>query len=184
MLGAAALVFWALIPQEYKGEIQSISDTEDNTRLDRIYSWTRGWEMFVDNPVFGVGVGNYPWRVAEYEILSGSNYGQRKMLGGRAAHSLYFTLLPETGSAGTLVVLGLLVGFFKNVRRRPEFQDIPESREWHFLDGARRAIQVSMVGFLVTAIFISVLYYPQMWYLIGLGLVFSAMYSKFASDKG
>jgi len=167
----AAAVFYFSIPDSYKVEILSIEDTKDNTRLERIYSWKRGWEMFVDNPVFGVGVGNYPWRVAEYEIKSGSNYGQRRMLGGRAAHSLYFTLLPETGIAGTLTVVMLIFHFFMRLKTTDERNRSSLYKDSYMIDVAVRAAKVSMIAFLVTAVFISVLYYPQMWYLFGFAFV-------------
>lgn len=166
-----SLIFYVLIPDQYKAEIESIGDTSDNTRLDRLYSWARGWEMYLDNPLLGVGVGNYPWRVSEYELASGSNYGQRRMLGGRAAHSLYFTLLPETGTAGTVVFIILAVRVFRQMRVRPTSKSSVFDKDLATLDAFKRGVAVSMVGFLVTAVFISVLYYPQFWYLVGFSVV-------------
>jgi O-antigen ligase len=184
LVGIASVVFWFLIPADYKAEVQSISNTEDNTRLDRIYSWERGWEMFLDNPILGVGAGNYPWRVHEYELKSGSNFGQRRMLGGRAAHSLYFTLLPELGLAGSIAVLLLLARFFKSARVTLGLMAESGRKETEELRAVLRGVVVGMIGFLVTGIFISVLYYPQMWYLIAMGLVLSRFSMNNSGDCG
>lgn len=174
----ASGIFFLSIPYEYKAEILSINDTEDNTRQDRIYSWERGWEMFLDNPIVGVGVGNYPWRVSEYELSSGANYGQRRMLGGRVAHSLYFTLLPETGIVGTLIVVLLVIRFFRRLGSPRRGDSLHLSDDSLVVGAAARATTASMIGFLATAVFISVLYYPQMWYLFGFAYVISFMNRK------
>lgn len=179
LVGLGAAVFFMAIPAEYKKEIQSISDTEDGTRVERFYSWERGWEMFLDNPVLGVGAGNFPWRFSEYELKSDDYDGTSRLHGGRAAHSLYFTLLPEMGLAGTIVFLLLLIQYFRRlIKKTPPAKIEPDSDQLRFFDAMRRALQVSMVGYLVTAVFISVLYYPQMWYLIGFSMIYERLYNS------
>ena len=64
--------------------------------------------LFFDNPVMGVGQGNYPWHVGEIEEEMGVQW-QTRSLSGRAAHSLYFTLLPELGLIGTLIYFLIVV---------------------------------------------------------------------------
>ena len=54
-----------------------------------------GWEMFLANPIFGVGQAIFPWTIGEY--LGGRTW-QTRSLSGRQAHSLYFTLLPGIGA--------------------------------------------------------------------------------------
>ena len=60
--------FSAFSGKSVLAEFETIDDPNDSTRRDRIDSWSLGWEMFLDNPVFGVGVANYGWRVAEYQM--------------------------------------------------------------------------------------------------------------------
>ena len=97
-------------PQEYWDRISTITDdktTESGTAGQRMFTWGIGWEMFLANPILGVGQGNFAWTIGEY--LGGRTW-QTKSLAGRQAHSLYFTLLPELGLVGVLI-FGSMVYF-------------------------------------------------------------------------
>ena len=90
-------------PSTYWDEIASIQTAtqEGDTGEERIYTWKVGWAMFLDNPILGVGQGNFPFVFREYEIATGNEKGlHERSYAGRAAHSLYFTLLPEWGLVG------------------------------------------------------------------------------------
>lgn len=166
-------IFYVAAPDSYIQEIKSITDPSSATRVDRLYSWGQGWDMFVDNPILGVGSGNFPWRVHEYEVQS-KTYDPFTMrsIGGRVAHSIYFTLLPELGLTGTLVYLSLLVTIFLRLRRimalgNPDHDPPAEVQEQALL---ARAVLVALLGYLVTGVFLSVLYYPHLWYHLGFAL--------------
>lgn len=168
---AAAMIGLFFVSDAYIADMSTISDQNDRTRLDRLYSWSRAWEMFVDNPVLGVGAGNFPWRFPEYELRS-PEYDPHTMRlhGGRQAHSLYFTLFPETGLLGTtiyLAIVGVLMLKLRSVARslRHLRQSLPIAAELYLLTSA---IAASVVGYLVSGVFISVLYYPQLWYTLGI----------------
>jgi len=53
-------VFLSFVPANYINEVQSINDTEDSTRIERLRTWEIGWEMFKANPILGVGAKNSP----------------------------------------------------------------------------------------------------------------------------
>jgi probable O-glycosylation ligase (exosortase A-associated) len=170
IIGVFGLIGLAAVSGQYLAEMRTITDTQDATRQDRLYSWGRGWEMFVDHPLLGVGASNYPWRIVEYEIRSEEYHPDRRRLhGGRVAHSLYFTLLPELGLAGTLLFVSMawimyrrLIRIIRADSRQPAtFASAPE------LPLLARAMVVSMFGLFVSGAFISVLYYPHFWSLIG-----------------
>lgn len=180
------VVGYLMIPESYKKEVASISDTENGTRNDRIYSWKMGWRMFLANPVVGVGANNYPWNVHIYEMQAfGDGTGEIKMHGGRAAHSVYFTLLPELGMVGTLIYLLLLFKSFKELARLAKIDKDLErnSAELINLSLMARAMMVAMATFLVTGTFISVLYYPQLWYLAGFIAILSNVAKKVHVEK-
>jgi O-antigen ligase len=119
----ATPIFLFFVSPSYLHDIKSIQDTTDATRQDRLYSWRRGWEMFLDHPIVGVGAGNYPWNVEEYELKS-SEYDPRKtrLHGGRVAHSLYFTLIPELGTLGVIVYFWILLLIYKNIKKINDFE--------------------------------------------------------------
>jgi O-antigen ligase len=175
------LVIFALIaaPSSYWDRVRSISSeykdiTETGRQYgtggQRIYAWKIGWRIFINNPIVGVGQGNYPWHVGKTEDEMGVQW-QTRSLAGRAAHSLYFTLLPELGLIGTflfasMIVLSLKDLFYirKVLKSQKEKYSGEESKRIHFL---ALALEGSLVGFLASSAFISTLYYPNFWILCG-----------------
>ena len=157
------------LPAGYVDEIRSITNPKGGTRTERIYSWNRGIDLFMKSPVFGVGANQYPWRLPEVEHSKEAiveRNGQRSVA-GRAAHSMYFTLIPETGLVGTGIFLAMAWLAFKRSmawrkRTAPEDQD-------------RRLIALFVLsggaGVMVSGAFISTLYYPWFWFLTALTIV-------------
>lgn len=158
------------IPPSYWKEVASIENPTDSTRLDRFHLWQMGWLMYKDHPLIGVGASNFRYRVYDYELAS-SDYDPEAFVShwGVVCHSLYFTLLSETGTIGTalfalmslLVVLRLLplARLLETARPRD-----PPAIEMALL---AKAMVASMVSFFVCGSFISVLYYPHFWFLLG-----------------
>ena len=194
ILGLFLVVLLALFiivaaPPKYWDEMKTITVIEEGrgTAAGRIYYWERAWDMFLDHPVLGVGPGNYPWNIEKYEPIGG--YRERYH-GGRAAHSMYFTLIAELGLAGCLV-FGIILfadfktlrGIMKNFRRGKRSQLVQDGKEQNeaskiedlekaqarnmmYYDSA--GIYVALCGFLASGMFLSVLYYPHFWILTSL----------------
>ena len=169
-------------PQEYWDRISSITEDktmEEGTAGQRVFIWGIGWEMFLDNPMFGVGQGNFPWAIGEY---MGGRTWQTKSLAGRQAHSLYFTLLPELGLVGVMIFGAMVYVNYRDTRvknlvlptssgvsaRRDEadIQDLQISRATLY----GNAILGGMIGYLATSTFISTLYYPTFWIMMALAV--------------
>jgi O-antigen ligase len=166
---ALALLVSLFAREGYRERIDSIwqEGSSTGTGEDRVYMWKFAWKMFLDNPVIGVGQSNFPVRFSEYE-------GEERLYGvtrtWRAAHSLYFTLLPELGLVGAVIFLRMLYFFWKDIAaiRRSTPQRFKEARGMtpRILSYAH-ALEASLWGFLVSSIFISTLYYPNFWVTIG-----------------
>jgi hypothetical protein len=174
------LVLFALIvaPSSYWDRVQTITSeyeqnkegTSQGTGGQRIYAWKLGWEMFLDNPIIGVGQGNYPWHVGITEDKLGMQW-QTRSLAGRAAHSLYFTLLPELGAIGSLLYIAIIFYVLKDLKyirnasiNRKDVYTAEESKNIYYI---ALTLEGSLVGFLVSSVFISTLYYPNFWILCG-----------------
>jgi len=167
-------------PQEYWDRINTITDDstmETGTAGQRMFTWGIGWEMFLANPIFGVGQANFPWTIGEY--LGGRTW-QTRSLSGRQAHSLYFTLLPELGLVG-VGIFGAMVYFnYQNTRIRmlPRYPSPVGLRgqakmpDMHLVRAASfgNAILGGMIGYLTTSTFISTLYYPTFWIMMALAV--------------
>lgn len=174
-----------LAPESYWDEVKSIADepgNETGTGAERLYSWGRAWEMFLDNPIFGVGPGNFNWNFQQYEPPEGH---RGRHHGGRAAHSLYFTILPELGTAGLILFLLMLKAGWedrRDIARR--IQQFVQSHAKSKITGELQqraddyeqakyfnlAIAAAVVAYLITGTFISVLYYPSFWLLLAFGI--------------
>ncbi len=161
-------------PDRYGQRIKSIQEegTESGTGEDRVYMWKIGWNMFLDNPIVGVGPGNFPVQFRKYEIASGFEEGLHgRSRTWRAAHSLYLTLLPELGIIGTMIFAGMLYSIYKDLRFMRKLGLREYSGGDH--DGINKIVSLSLamagslIGFLVSGAFISVLYYPSFWVLMG-----------------
>ena len=94
---------------------------------------------------------------------------ERRLRVGREAHSLYFTLIPEFGAVGTILYIWMVLSSLKNLRFiRKKMREHHQQSEGdpYFPERIRYltlALEGSLVGFLVSGVFISVLYYPHFW---------------------
>ena len=161
-------VIFPFIPKGYFSEVQTISDTSESTAADRIYMWTRGFEMFLDNPILGVGAGNYNWKIAEYEMKS-DDFGERiRNHGGMVAHSLYFTIIPEYGLVGIIMFGAIFYLIYSRAGKiyKAAVKIKEQDDELFRLGLLARAIRISLIGYLSAGAFISVLYYPHVWFLL------------------
>lgn len=182
-------------PQEYWDRINSITDDstmETGTAGQRMFTWGIGWEIFTANPIFGIGQGNFPWTIGEY---MGGRTWQTKSLAGRQAHSLYFTLLPELGLVGVIIFGSMIYLNYRDTRvsqflpavagnvgqrsDKPLVKDEQVVRATLF----GNAILGGMIGYLTTSAFISTLYYPTFWILMGLAVALRNSTQTYAASQ-
>ncbi len=179
ILAAAALVFYASVPPNYKAEVASIFENkEHDTGEARVFLWRTAWQMWLEHPVVGVGVGNFNWNAGRYQIKAKSGrFASREYVERdwtmAAVHSFYFTILSETGTVGSLLVIGMIYGHFATIWRTRRFiaghpQASPQLRRDTHLYGV--GLAMAMVGFLTAGAFLSVAYYPYLWMLSGLSV--------------
>jgi probable O-glycosylation ligase (exosortase A-associated) len=181
VLGVTVLAF---VPTSYWDEMKTIetSTENDDTGAQRLYLWHMGWQMFLDNPILGVGPTNYQWNNYKYE--DGTQADRGIHIWGKGAHSLYFTLLPELGVTGVAVFVSILViGIRENRRLRrtyKQLQKIGASPELlarlYALTVYSRMNDVAVLGYMVTGAFLSVLYYPYFWLQAGLGVAIARVF--------
>ena len=176
LVGIVLAGFVVLVaPSSYWSEVRSIHEegASKGTGAERVYTWGIGWHMFLDNPVMGVGQGNFPWvfKKYEYEVTRSDEPYHGRSVAGRMAHSIYFTMLPELGLIGTMLFLGMVAGNIKDlnyikkttIQKTDQMGDKFESKCYPLA----LALEGSMIGFLVSGAFISILYYPNFWFSMG-----------------
>jgi O-antigen ligase len=74
----------------------------------RRIEWSKAWEVFLQHPWLGVGLGGYAWHSAWLEAYGGWPKEPESRLFTHC-HNLIFQLLAETGLVGTLLVVGGLL---------------------------------------------------------------------------
>jgi O-antigen ligase len=176
IIGVFAIFALNVAPSYYWERVATISseaqttETQSGTGSQRVYSWKLGWHIFLENPIIGVGQGNYPWTVGEAEEDAGVLWKTRS-ISGRAAHSLYFTLLPELGLIGTLIFVMMIIYSLKDLKfirktslTSKDNMSEEEAKKVYYL---ALALEGSLVAFLTSSVFISTLYYPNFWILCG-----------------
>ena len=173
----AVLFMLVLAPEKYWDEISSSTSDETmgtGTGAARLYTWGIGMDMFYANPIIGIGQSNFPWTFDIYE--AGQKFNDRSF-GGRQAHSAWVTLISELGLVGIVIIGGMLVRCYKDLRLVRKRFAPAESRQKHgqivqagedMRAYLARAMEGSLIGFIVSGVFISILWYPSLWIMMAL----------------
>ncbi|MCI5166719.1 MAG: hypothetical protein D3903_11645, partial [Candidatus Electrothrix sp. GM3_4] len=163
-----------LAGDEYKQDMGTVTDTKESTANERLLSWEAGLDMFLDHPL-GVGGNNFPRLFNKYQPPE-----MKRDMWGRQAHSLWFTLLPETGLIGIMLYFSIIISNFKGVWKiyRSKARVPSNEEEENFFKAISVAIFSSLFAFFASATFISVLYYPIFWYLTALIVTVQIIHSS------
>lgn len=102
--------------QRFEERALSIASTTLQSNTERLCMWQSAWNMFKDNPIVGVGVGQYAHKYQNEYILP-----QAKERKQNHAHSNIFQMLGQSGAVGLFGFLTLFLGIFwfgfKTVRK-------------------------------------------------------------------
>ena len=175
----AAAIMLAMAPAGYRAEIRSITQTTTGTAEGRLFLWFAAWRMWLDHPLLGVGpasniflIGDYQPRQNEGGLFNQDMYRYRSW-SGTAVHSLYFEALADLGVLGCLILAAIIADHLLRMRRLRraygDDADVP--------DALRRDVQIygiglsgAMVAYLSAGLFLSITYYPYVWYVTAMGV--------------
>jgi O-antigen ligase len=168
LIAAAGLLLYAVVPQSYIDEMATIQQTDEGTAKGRRFLWAAAWNMFLDNPVMGVGASNSAFLVGRYQAtdFEGREYNERDW-SGTVIHSMWYTMVAEQGAPGTLLFLAVMGRQFLVVYRLR--RDVHASRGAS--DDLARQVDCFGIGlngatmaFCASGTFLTVNYYPYFWY--------------------
>ena len=148
------------LPDVFGGRSGVLSDVSFRGRASEVMA---AWLMFLDHPIVGVGVENYPVYYQNYS----RRLGLDPRIEERHAHNLYLQVAAETGLAG-IFVFGYLI--------KTMLQGMLDS--WRKLKLRRRysdadlvlSMATGVVGYLAAAMFIHSAYPRYFWVLAGVAL--------------
>ncbi len=161
-----------LLPANYVARFDSLkfltpggeSYNNDGSVQGRISVMLSGIAMFADHPLIGVGAGNFQTNYQKYSGEIGIEYEY----GERDPHSLFTQILAETGIFGMISFLGIVVsllsGLTRSVRSISHLSIYKSYAPWLM------SLQVSIIGYLVAAIFLHDAYIRYFWILVALSI--------------
>ena len=143
--------------------------TQQGTGADRKILWSWGWRIFKNNPIAGVGPGNFGVVILDEVPLSeAAIYGyNRNTLYGRVTHSMPITLLSEYGILGMLAMLYVLFDFFKTngaIRQVSGTMACGFSPE--YANAVSAGLQTAFISVCVNSLVYPTLYLPLFWHLV------------------
>ena len=132
--------------------------SDDESAEQRLEAWYQGVLMLLDNPVFGVGMGNF---MEEH---------------GRVAHNSYIQIAAELGVPGYslwggVLVLSMVIGyqFIKKYHEWPEEEISSEEKLAYAAElKLNKALFFSMIGFMITSFFITRTYTLLLFVFMGM----------------
>jgi O-antigen ligase len=145
-----AFCFAAAMPQALLDRFDTAGT--DKTSQSRLTYWNRGVEFFKEHPILGIGYNNWGAYYLKYhpgESLRGETQ--------EVAHSTPVSVLAELGLLGFIFYYGIVLKtFFINVRSIR----ISSSNMENIWRDVPFALNIGLVGFLTTSIFLSITFYP------------------------
>ncbi len=135
------------------GFVGSRSMSIDASAANRIWYWSAGLQMLKGSPVWGVG------------------FHMFTQYAGKAAHSAFVQCFAELGLVGYMLWLAVLVLTLDDMRLTLAWTDeeAESVRAWS------RTLMVSLIGFLVGAIFLSRAYDVHLFLLIATGTALASL---------
>ena len=166
----------------YWEEMRTITDTTESTVDLRLEYWKIAIREFMEYPLTGVGPGNYPWRMNEFQTPEQWEKFGRFIFA--EVHSTYFQLLAELGLAGCFVFGMFLFRIYRDylsignwtVLQNGDASIRPDNRSdgrFIWIEAYRKGLMGGILGYLVSVAFLSSLYYAHLW-------VFASMMSALA----
>jgi O-antigen ligase len=164
--GAAILLIVSYSALSARTESLSSSGSSGSGRA---YLWSAATVAFDEHPALGLGFGAFASQSnALLRRTPGVNFRQYKLRPeGQPVHNSYLESFTELGVLGGLLFIGLLASAAVSLqwaaRRAAKQDDL-------FLLAFARALQLSLLGFAVTSIFLSAETHRTLWVLLGLSL--------------
>lgn len=170
-LGGAGLIagLWFLSPTDFRSRMGDLTSEEGDynttSRSGRIQVWKRGLEYVAQNPVLGVGIGNFIAAEGEYNRENG-------ILGKWSApHNALVEVFAELGIPGGLLFLGIFysaLSISARSYRGPSLRSRPE-------------LLASQMGIGICGLFLGLAYFWGLFALWGFSLLLARVQS---STKG
>lgn len=159
------------LPSDYTARLSTLSDAipglgnplNEISIRGRLSENTVAWMMFMDHPILGVGLDNYPSLYLDYSRQLGID----PRLIQREPHNLYLEIASQLGLLGLTVFAILLYMLFRSMRQAYLIFKNANFKDYADLTGA---FIVGVIGYLSSALFLHSAYERYFWVLFGIGM--------------
>lgn len=175
----------SILPDSYSQRFQSLNvffqpkneeAIQDESIIGRQAVMKAGIAMFMNNPVLGVGFGNFGLRYWDYATELGLESNALQIDYGpnsRFPHSLYVEIISETGLVGLLTFMLFFFTMFSEMFRiRKTFNAYAIQTDWQ---DWITALSMSILTFLISGMFLHGIFFRYIWILIGLAMAASSI---------
>ena len=150
---------------------------QESSAESRKHFWSVAFQMAKSKPVFGIGINRYPHDYSKYDFSNGE-YGKV-----RAVHNLFLLVLSETGIAGFIVfmsiILSCLVLHSQTYRILPLLNEADQIELGDYI----RMCRITLAGFLSASMFVSTLNQEVFWAIISVSLAIFQTAKNLQKDK-
>jgi len=171
LLPAIAAVFFVLSPGFFVERIQSMTSYgQDESAQGRLAAWAAARRIFVSRPLTGVGLGCFQFAAREYG--SGADL---------VAHNSFYQILAELGLVGIVAFVGMIVYALLATHRAAVRLN---ARGDPLGAAAARGLYIGVWGYIVTAMFLTSCYYPDLYWLMALAAAIGVWSARDAETSG
>jgi O-antigen ligase len=172
LVAFVGVAFLAISPISPVNRLLHPSASDDGGKAVRLVMWSAAWRMFCDNPILGVGYGNF--RVVAPRYVS-QDVGHDFL-----AHNEYLELLATMGLPGPLALIGMFVASFVTLHRVLRTAKRCGSR---FLVDAALGIQTGLIGYAISIFFLSAGFLRLSWFMVFISACMPSLAADAAATK-
>jgi probable O-glycosylation ligase (exosortase A-associated) len=169
IIAVSVILFYHFVPNQYMQRLSTIRDYEiESSARGRINAWKTGYQMFLDNPLTGVGLENFEH---VYFIYSPNSTDSR------VAHNTYIQLLSESGFPAIFLyttLIGMTIVELRKMRKESEF--MKNGDIW--IINYSNMLEISIITFLVGATFLNRAHFDLFYHLIALSICLKVIARK------
>lgn len=165
VLGISVFFFVQFAPDTYWDRIETITNYKQDYNVQSEHGrktiWLRGLKLMIKSPFVGQGFG-------AYTTAMGHTYGQGVSgFKWSTAHNAFILIGAELGVGGFILFILLILISIRMLRKlRGKYAKHPGDFKNHLWLTA--ALEISLWGYVVTAMFLSVAYHAMFYFLIAL----------------
>jgi O-antigen ligase len=170
------VIYWVTAPPIVRARfLAATSEQKDHTSAHRLELWQGGLKLLLEYPLLGVGATNFG--IVYANKFYGGEGSQRWV-----PHNIFIQNASELGFSGMICLIALIYLYFKtNKHTREIVRDAPAGNDmyYHFA----HALDLSLIGYLVSGSFLAVLYYPHLYILMAMTVSLNHIASKTLTNR-